>query len=84
MTINQDEVSRINHQRRSLPENDDRISAEKPINDHENPAAEGEIPEMNGDVAPLPSLGGDPLNDETRGEQCLSRESENGQQIPVP
>src|SRR6185436_8122386 len=80
--MNQHQVSDVDHQSRSLPDDEHRISPMDCIECGDRSADQREIPELDRNVALASPLGRDPLDDETRSENELSEEADRNPDSP--
>src|SRR5256712_1361038 len=70
------QVTRVDEETRALTEDEDRITPPQRVAQQRQPAADREIPEGAGHHALAETLGRDPLDQEARGEECLSEKAD--------
>src|SRR5438876_3917652 len=83
LSMDEHEVADVDDQAGELPDDEHRVAAVNGICRGDRAADQREVPEVDRDVAlPLP-LRGDPLHDETRGEDELAEETDENPEVPV-
>src|SRR6185503_16173595 len=74
--VDQHQVAGVNDEPRRLPDDKDRVTPMHRIDGSYDATGQRQVPEDDRDVADLPALGCDPLDDESRAEEKLTEESE--------
>src|ERR1041385_1701147 len=81
-SMDEHQVADVDDEPRGLPHDEHRVASVNCVRGGDRAADDGEIPELDGDVALPPSLGGDPLHDEPRREDELPGEADEDPEVP--
>src|SRR5712692_622586 len=82
MPMDQHQVANVDDQAGCLPHDEDRIAAMNGVGERDRAPDHRQIPELNRDVALPLTLRGDPLDDESPGEEKLADKADENPEIP--
>ena len=83
MPVDEHQVSNVNDETCTLSDDEDRVTTMNRVDRGHDSAGQREVPEDDGNVAGLFTLGRDPLDDEARAEEELPAESERDPEVPA-
>ena len=72
MPVDEHQVSNVDDETCALSDDEDRVTTMNRVDGRDDSAGEREVPEHNGDVAGLLTLGGNPLHDEAGAEGAVT------------
>src|SRR5688572_25695014 len=82
--VNEHQVAKVDDQPRALRDREHGVADVNCVDEGDDAARQGEVPEDDGDVADLLPLRRDPLHDESRPEEELAGQAEGDPEVPVP